>query len=142
MALLNRIARAATRPVPRFISPRAHATLDYLMVGSFLAASLWFRPRSPRASLAALACGGAQLALNLLTDYGGTSGKPVHFSTHRRMDTALAAITATMPETISLQGDDARAFFRAEGVMFTVLGELTRSRTGNARSMKRPFRAA
>jgi hypothetical protein len=59
MPILNSVAKAAMKPVPRTLSPKAHSIADYVMVGSFFATGGWFWRRSKRAALASLICGGA-----------------------------------------------------------------------------------
>ena len=63
MPILNSAVQIAAKPFPRAISPKAHAIIDYVTVGSFLMTAAWFWRRSKRAALAALISGGAELAL-------------------------------------------------------------------------------
>jgi len=75
MPILNSAVQIAAKPFPRAISPKAHAIIDYVTVGSFLMTAAWFWRRSKRAALAALISGGAELAVSLLTNYPGGSRK-------------------------------------------------------------------
>ena len=84
MPILNNVAKAVAKPLPRIISPKAHAVVDYMTVGSFFMAGAMFWSRSKRAALSALFCGGAELAVSLLTDYpGGVKGNQL---SHARQD--------------------------------------------------------
>src|SRR5438067_1132928 len=62
MPILNSLAKVVAKPIPRTVSPKAHAIVDYITVGSFLMSAGFFWQRSKRAALAALICGGAELS--------------------------------------------------------------------------------
>jgi len=126
MPILNSLTKIAAKPIPRIISPKAHAACDYTSVGLFLGAAAFFWRRNKRAAIASLLCGGAELALMLLTDYPGGLKNSLSFSAHREMDYGLAAMVATMPESLAFQGDDETKFFRAHGALITLVGELTK----------------
>src|SRR5438045_21087 len=117
MPLLNSAVQIAANPFPRAISPKAHAIIDYLTVGSFLMTAAWFWGRSKRAALAALISGGAELAVSLLTNYPGGVKKVTNFRTHRDIDFGLGALTATMPEFLAVN----KALCRASVSLLRVL---------------------
>jgi hypothetical protein len=125
MAMLNRIARIVTKPLPRMISPTAHAVLDYVAAGSMLASAAWLWPRSKRAAVAALVCGGAQLGVSMLTDYPGGVRRVIHFGARREIDLGLAAMMATMPQFLAFDNEAEKKVFLAQGVALTALSELT-----------------
>src|SRR5437764_15412704 len=106
MPILNTATKLAVKPVPKIISPKAHAVIDYISVGSFLVSAMWFWNRSKRAAVAALICGGAELAVALLTNYPGGVKKAISFHTHGEVDLGLAAMTATMPEFLAFKDED------------------------------------
>jgi len=126
MPILNSAVQIAAKPFPRAISPKAHAIIDYVTVGSFLMTAAWFWRRSKRAALAALISGGAELAVSLLTNYPGGVKKAINFRTHRDIDFGLGAMTATMPEFLAFKDENERKFFLAQGAMITAISELTR----------------
>jgi len=126
MPILNSAVQIAAKPFPRPISPKAHAIIDYVTVGSFLMTAAWFWRRSKRAALAALISGGAELAVSLLTNYPGGVKKAINFRTHRDIDFGLGAMTATMPEFLAFKDENERKFFLAQGAMITAISELTR----------------
>ena len=125
MPVLNRLTRVVAKPIPRIVTPKAHAIIDYVSVGLFLGptARLWRRNR--RAAVASFICGAAELANILLTDYPGGVKKIISFRTHREMDYGLAAMVATMPDSLAFRGADETKFFRVQGALITLLGELT-----------------
>jgi hypothetical protein len=125
MPVLNSVVKIAAKPLPRVISPKAHAVLDYVIVGSFFATAAWFWRRNKRAALASLICGSARLAISLLTDYPGGVHGAIRFHTRREIDLGLAAMTATMPEFLAFQDEPQKNFFVVQGVLTTAANELT-----------------
>ncbi len=126
MAMLNNLVKMAVKPLPNVISPRGHAVLDYMIAGAFLATAGLFWKRNKRAAVSSLLCGGAQLGVTLLTDYPGGLRPAIRFSTRRKLDLGLAAMTAAMPEFLKFEDEPERRFFTAQGVVMTVANELTR----------------
>ncbi len=125
MPILNKVAKLATRPLPRMITPAVHAVMDYGIAASFLVASLLFWRRNKRASMAALLCGAAEVATSLLTDYPGGVEDVISFLEHRDLDLGLAAMAATMPEFMGFEDDPEKKFFLAQGALITGASELT-----------------
>ena len=125
MPILNRVARAAVKPLPRIIRPETHAKLDYFIAGSLFAGAGWLWNRNRRAALAALMCGSAELGLSLLTDYPGGPSGPISFGAHRKIEKGLAAVSATIPQLFGFNNDSERKLFTAHAVLTTIIGELT-----------------
>ncbi|MCU1272036.1 MAG: hypothetical protein JWN74_3330 [Acidobacteriaceae bacterium] len=143
MAILNTAARLVLKPVPRFISPKGHAIIDYMTIGSFFMSAAWFWSRSKRAALAAAICGGAELAISLITDYPGGMKKAIAFRIHGDIDLGLATMTAAMPEFLAFEDDHEKKFFLAQGAMITAVRELTKfSRPSLAERTRRTTKAA
>ncbi len=119
MAVVNSMAGAITKRMPKVISPTGHAIADYLTMGAFLVAGALFWRRNKRAALASLVCGGAELALNLLTNYPGGIAEVVSFPTHCKIDTGMAAMIAEMPRFMKFEDDKQKTFFlvQAAGVI-------------------------
>lgn len=125
MPVLNSLVKAATKPMPDVISPRGHAILDYMIAGSFIASAAWFWRRNKRAALAALVCGGARLAVSLITDYPGGIRPSIRFHTRREIDLGLAAMTAAMPEFFAFKDEPEKKFFTGQGILSIAANELT-----------------
>jgi len=125
------------KPLPRVLSPRAHAAADCLRIGIYLAGAGWFWKRNRRAAVAALACAGAETALVLLTDYDGRSGKEISFRSHRSLDLGLASMAAAMPGLLSFEREPARKLFLAQGALSTGIIELTQFGERNGSSRRR-----
>jgi hypothetical protein len=61
----------------------------------------------------------------MLTDYPGGVRRAIRFSTRRRLDLGLAAMTVAMPELLNFQDEPQRKFFTTQGAVITVANELT-----------------
>jgi len=125
MPAITSIARVVAKPVPRMISPRVQAILDYVLVGSFLGTASWFWRRNKRAALAALLCGSAKLAVTMLTDSPGGLRKVIQPHARREVDLGLAAMVATMPEFFAFKDEPEKKFFLVQGALIAVGSELT-----------------
>jgi len=125
MAMLNSVARLVAKPLPRMISPKAHAVIDYVTVATFLLGAGLFWNKNKRAAVAALVCGGAELAVSLLSDYPGGVAKIIDFRTHGEIDLGLGAMAATMPEFLAFSDEKEKKFFLAQGMLITAVSELT-----------------
>ncbi len=137
MALMQKgVALAASR-MPKKISPRVHAALDYAVAGSFLLAGALFWKRNRRAAVGSLLCGGATGAVSLLTDYSGTSRKPISYSMHGQIDTGLIAMTAAMPKLVNIENDRQAKFFAAQAVAKTAITAMTNFENGRRRKSRR-----
>lgn len=126
MAMLSSLVKMAVKPLPRMISPRSHAVIDVMIAMTFLATAGLYWRRNRRAATASLLCGGAQLGVTALTDYAGRDRKPIKFSTRRKLDLGVAAMTAAMPRLLNFEDEAERKFFVAQGLIVTVANELTR----------------
>ena len=142
MAIFNTAAKWALKPLPRFISPKAHAFVDYVSVGSFFMSAAWFWSHNKRAALASAICGGTQLALSLLTDYPGGTNKAISFRMHGEIDLGLATMSAAMPEFFDFENEHEKKFFLVQGAVITAVRELTEFPKFGAKRQLRARRAA
>ena len=125
MPITTGLANAATRYMPKVISPRGHALADYAVAGAFLLMGALFWRRNKRASLGALVCGSAELANNLLTDYPGGVSKTLSFPVHGKIDVGLAGMTALMPEFMAFNYEPEKKFFIGQAALMTAVANLT-----------------
>jgi hypothetical protein len=142
MPMLNSLAKVVAKPIPRMVSPKAHAVVDYTTIGSFLVSAGFFWQRSKRAALAALICGAAELAIILLTDYPGGIKRVISFRTHGEIDLGLAAMTAMMPQFLAFENKSEGKFFLVQGALITGATELTQFHEKSQRAGLRRAKAA
>lgn len=125
MSVLTSAADVASRRLPKMFTADAHHAADYLMVGSFAAAGLWFFRRNRRAALAAWISGASLLGLTMLTSYPGKGRRYLAFPLHGKIETGMAAMVASMPEFLKLEDDKERHYFTVKAGLLTVLSNLT-----------------
>jgi hypothetical protein len=125
MPILTGAVDQITQRFPKVVSPKAHAVVDYLIIGTFLVAGALFWRKNKRAAIGSLLCGGAELAVNLLTDYPGGHSRLISFPTHAKVDIGLAAVAATMPEFMGFPHEGERHFFSVQAGIITVAANLT-----------------
>jgi hypothetical protein len=125
MPILTSAVDQITRRFPKVVSPKAHAVVDYITIGTFLVAGALFWRRNKRAAIGSLLCGGAELAVNLLTDYPGGNSRLISYATHAKADIGLAAVAATMPEFMGFGHEGERHFFTVQAGIITVAANLT-----------------
>jgi hypothetical protein len=134
MAILSSAAAdVLTRRLPKVISGNSHLAIDYTLAGSLLAAGTWYWRQNRKAAVGALICSASSLGLTLLTTYPGRTSRFVSFPTHGKIETALAAMIATMPELLHFEEQREKRYFVVTAGILTVVSNLTqfRSRRGH-----------
>lgn len=137
MALVEKGVAMAVGRMPKKITPRVHAALDYAVAGSFLLAGAVFWKRNRRAALGSLLCGGATAAVSLLTDYPGGVRKVIPYSMHGQIDTGLVAMTAAMPKLVNIENDRSAKFFSRQALAKTAITAMTDFDGANPRKRRR-----
>ncbi|HKD91701.1 MAG TPA: hypothetical protein VKB56_07345 [Terriglobales bacterium] len=123
MALVDTGVRALANKLPKVISPRTHAIIDYATAGSFFVATALFWKRHKRAALGTLACGLAGTTVAMLTDYPGGVFKVMDFPTHGRVDVGMVAGLESLPRFLRVGA--CGWFFRAQGLAIVATTGLT-----------------
>jgi hypothetical protein len=126
--MITSITGAVTRRMPKALSPKGHAIADYITAAGFLLGAALFWRRNKHAAVSALICGGAELALSLLTDYPGGITDAISFPTHLKLDLGMAAMSASMPEFMRFDDDREKWFFIMQSAGITAVTELTGDR--------------
>lgn len=140
MPVLQKGVAAVANRMPKVISPKAHAIIDYATVGAWFALGAWMMGRSKRAGIGALICGGAELATTLMTDYPGGIADLISFPTHLKIDMGLAATATALPNFLDFDDEDEAKWFRLMGLNMTAAGAMTNP--GERRQPARRRRAA
>jgi hypothetical protein len=107
-------------PSPRRHKPldaRTHGLIDYCHVTVFLGMALLCRKSNPRAAAAALLTSSFVLAESLLTDYPLGVAKVFSFTTHGRIDAALAASSPLIPRLLGFSHTPAAKVFQAKSLI-------------------------
>jgi len=125
MPILDQAAKLATRKMPKVITPKAHAVIDYAIAASFfaMAASLWRRNR--RAAVGALLCGATKTVTSLCTDYPGGVVNKISLRTHGNIDLGLSTAVASLPDVFRFGGEPESNLFRLQGIALATVTGLT-----------------
>src|SRR5947199_10469767 len=144
MPLIQKGVQAVADRMPKVISPKTHAIIDYATAGSFLLTGALLWKRNKRAALGALLCGAMEAGTAMLTDYPGGVKPVISFQTHGRIDAGFAGFVATLPNVMMFGGEPEAMFFRGQGIALAAVTGLTdfsagtgsRSRTRRSRGRR------
>lgn len=125
MPLLQKSIRVLGKALPKLISPKAHAAVDYSTIVLFFAGSALFWRKNKRAAIASLMCGVAEAGVTAITDYSGDSERAISLPLHRKIDFGLSTMTAMMPEFLAFAGEKEKAFFVAQSVLIAGVTAVT-----------------
>jgi hypothetical protein len=102
----------AFRKVPKYISPKVHAWLDFAVTTYFLGLGVWFAIRGRgRAATAAFINGGMVAGVSMNTDYDGDEVKPINFKMHGTLDAAQATTAALAPVLLGFADEPEAKYF-------------------------------
>ncbi len=117
MALLDIGTRALSNRLPKVISPKTHAIIDYASVGAFVVmGALFWKRDQKRAAISSWVCGAQQATLAMLTDFPGGVAKVVSYDTHLKIDAGFAGLVGTAPNLLGFSDEWPSIFFRSQGV--------------------------
>jgi len=125
MALVEVGIRELSKRFPKVLSPQTHALVDYGVAGAFFLGARLLWGSSRRAAIASLACGAAETAIILLTDYPGGVAKVISFAKHGRLDAAMSGTVAMLPMLLGFRDRKKSALFRAQAVGIAVTAGMT-----------------
>lgn len=125
MPVSQMVANAGKDYLPKVISPRVHAIIDYAVAGSFLLMGGLFWKNNKRASVGAFMIGSTLVAQSLCTDYPGGVAHLISFQTHGKLDTGMAGLMASLPDLLGFKGEPEAKHFRTQGFAEAVIVGLT-----------------
>jgi hypothetical protein len=125
MPLLDQAAKFATKKLPKVVTPKAHAIIDYTIAASFFGMAAFFWRRNKRAAVSALVCGTAKTVTALCTDYPGGVVKEISYETHGTIDFGLSALVASLPDMLRFSDEPESRFFRMQGLALATVTGLT-----------------
>lgn len=132
MPISTKLTELATRPLPKFISPRMHGLMDWAATAAFFASGALLWRKNKRASLASYLCADLIGSLIFLTDCPGGVWKKISFETHSKIDPGVAALVASMPRLLSFSGEEESKLFQAMGVGLAAVCSLTNLEEGSS----------
>ena len=143
MLLMQNAIKVMTNRMPKVISPKTHAIIDYATAGAFIGMGIFLWRRNKRAAMASLICGGAEAATSLLTDYPGGVWRLMSFRVHGGIDMGLATLAGSMPEMMNFDESRASRFFTVQSLRIAAVTGLTDfTGTGEPRQFEQLRRAS
>jgi hypothetical protein len=105
-----------TSGVPKVITPKTHAVLDYIVAGTFLTAGFAMRRRNARAANLAFANAIAVLGASMFCDYPGGVWPLFSFRTHALLDAMQAAMAGAGPTVLGFAAEPEAQFFHGQAL--------------------------
>lgn len=140
--LMEKGVNLLSNKLPKVISPKTHAIIDYaVVVGGFFAITAIAWKSHKRAAIASLICGIAETTVAMLTDYPGGVAKVVSFPVHGQIDAGFAAVVGTMPNMMGFSDEWPAWFFRTHALAMASVTGMT-DFTGQARLREPSYEAA
>jgi hypothetical protein len=137
MPVLQRGVAAFANEMPKIISPKGHAIIDYATAGTFAVLAGLFWGRHKRAALAAIISGGTQLTAALLTERPIGIAHAINLRTHVKIDFALAAAITSLPSLMGFDDDSRANWFRILGLNVTANAALTDTKSKRRQPRRR-----
>jgi hypothetical protein len=111
--------------LPKVISPKTHAVIDYIHAGSNFVAGALLRRRIPHASNVAFALGAGILVNALMTDYPLGVFRRYSFRVHEALDYGIATASASMPKLLAIEDRPEARFFRRQATADGMIAAMT-----------------
>jgi hypothetical protein len=125
MPLLEKGVHTVANRLPKLVSPRTHAFVDYALAGSFLVAGVAALKTSEKAAISAFIVAGAELTMAILTDYPGGVAKLISLPSHLKVDTGMSGLVGSMPNLMGFSEERHSWFFRGQAMAMAALAALT-----------------
>ena len=126
MPLITKAVEAVGNRLPKVISPKVHAIIDYATIGSFILMGALFWKNNKRAAIAAWSCGAVEATTTLLTDFPGGVTDVISFETHGKVDAAMAGAVASLPNILGFGGEPEAKHFRIQGGLIAGVTAMTK----------------
>lgn len=126
MPLMEKGVHSIADRMPKVISPKIHAVIDYSVALSFIAvgAAAW-RRRQKIAAISSFIVAGAELGLSMITDYPGGVARLISFPTHGQIDAGMAGMVGSLPNMMGFSGEQPSRFFRMQALSIAAVTGLT-----------------
>jgi len=125
MPIMQNAIKVMTNRMPKVVSPKTHAIIDYATAAAFIGMGIFLWRRNKRAAMASLICGGAEAATSLVTDYPGGIWKLMNFRVHGGVDVGMATLVASMPEIMKFEDENSARFFSMQAMNIAAVTGLT-----------------
>lgn len=126
MPMLEKGVQAVTNRLPKVISPKTHAIIDFALAGSFIVAGIvsW-KQRHKKAAINSFIVAGAELGVALTTDYPGGIAHLISFPARGKIDAGLSGLIGSMPNLMGFSDEWPSWFFRSQAMSMAAVSGLT-----------------
>ena len=125
MALMQTAVRGMADRLPKVISPKTHAIIDYANAGGFVLMGILLMKSKKRAGIASIICGAAEAGNVMMTDMPGGVARLYSQETHKKIDAGFATFVAAVPSLLGFSSEAKSIFFRTEAVTLAAITGLT-----------------
>ncbi|MBV9073902.1 MAG: hypothetical protein JOZ10_09740 [Acidobacteria bacterium] len=125
MPIATKLTELVTKPLPKMITPKTHAIIDWGTAGAFFAFSALLWKKNKRASIGAMICGDLIGTLIFLTDCPGGVVKKISFETHGKVDPGVSALVASIPNMLGFSDEKESKLFQSMGIGLAAVRSLT-----------------
>ena len=132
MPISTKLTELATKPLPKVISPRVHAIIDWATAGAFITSGALLWRKNKRAALGSFVCGNLIGSLIFLTDCPGGVWKKISFETHGNIDPGVSALVASLPNLLGFSKESESKLFQSMGIGLAAVRSLTKFDEGSS----------
>jgi hypothetical protein len=132
MPISTKLAELATRPLPKAISPRVHAAIDWGTAGALVVAGALLWKKNKRAALASYLSAELIGSLIFLTDCPGGVWKKISFETHGKVDVGISALVTSLPSLLGFADERESKLFQGVGIGLAAVNGLTDFEQGSS----------
>lgn len=137
MPVSTKLTELATKALPKVVSPKTHAIIDYSTAGAFFTAAALLWRKNKRAALASMICGDLIGSLIFLTDCPGGVWKKISFETHGKVDPGVAGLVASLPNLMGFTDKAESHLFQSMGIALAAVGSMTQYDEGSSNAETR-----
>ncbi len=144
MAIVDSSVKALSNRLPKVISPKTHAIIDYATAGSFLLMGALLWKKHKRAAIGSIVCGAIEANTAMMTDYPGGVARLISFQTHGKIDSGFAGMVGLLPSLLGFSDEKESWFFRGQAMGLAAVTGMTDFEyyEENGRRRRRERRAA
>ena len=131
------IPELATKPLPKMISPKVHAIIDWSTTAALVAAGAVLWKKNKRAAIASFVCADLIGTAIALTDCPGGLWKKISFEAHGKIDPGVAGLASLMPNLMGFSDQTESKLFQSIGIGLAAVRNLTDFKEGSNKAERR-----
>lgn len=126
MNAIQTTTNSALSKGPKMMGARGHAIMDYVLLGTTVAATIAFLRQDNRTAACAAAVVAKMGAMNtIMTDFPGGVARRWSFQTHGQIDLASTAMVAMLPKLMGFSDRPEAKFFYGNALAMAASAAMT-----------------